>query len=238
MAVAEDGRLRELQSEMDRDEVVAAATSLALEVQRAAIGLDFGFSFPSWYCEQQRWQKARDVWKAVASDGEALLDECADPFWGRPGKQNPHGPERRFRRTEDELRAPGIAPKSVFQVGGAGAVGTGSIRGMPHLLSFDSSEFSIWPFDPPSSHQVVEIYPRLLTGKVVKRRRRARREHVRHLTDDAAMVERAVCSEDAFDAAVSAIVMSRHKDELAGLTQAAPGSLYAIEGRIWAPDRP
>lgn len=238
MAVADDGRLRELRSEMSRQEVVATADRLACETDQATIGLDFAFSFPAWYCREQGWAEVRDVWKAIAADGEGLLEECADPFWGRPGKPNPHPHEKRYRLTEDELIARRLAPKSVFQIGGAGAVGTGSIRGMPHLLSFDPGEFSIWPFDRPGSHQVVEIYPRLLTGKVVKRRRRDRREHVRRLTEDPALLERAVCSEDAFDAAVSAIEMSKHGDGLAKLTPAPRGSRYGIEGQIWAPGRP
>ena len=33
-----------------------------------------------------------------------------------------------------------------FQIGGAGAVGTGSIRGMPHLLTLARNGFGIWPF--------------------------------------------------------------------------------------------
>jgi hypothetical protein len=238
MAVADHGRLLDLRSEMKREEVVAAATQLARETDQATIGLDFAFSFPAWYCRDQGWDEAREVWNAVATEGEALLEDCANPFWGRPGKPNPHRQDKRYRLTEQELIAQRVAPKSVFQIGGAGAVGTGSIRGMPHLLSFDPDEFSIWPFDRPRSCQVVEIYSRLLTGKVVKRRRRDRREQMRRLTEDLTLLERAVCSEDAFDAAVSAIEMSRHPDGLARLTQAAPGSRYGIEGRIWAAARP
>ena len=56
----------------------------------------------------------------------------------------------------------------MFQIGGAGAVGTGSIRGMPHLLTLADSGFTIWPFVSGGLPTVVEIYPRALTGPVNK----------------------------------------------------------------------
>src|SRR3954451_15706694 len=98
--------------------------------------------------------------------GEDLLAACEPPLWGRPGRPNPQSPDRSYRRTDRETGT-GSA-KSVFQVGGAGAVGTGSIRGMPHLLTLATEDFSIWPFDPPGPSRVVEIYPRALTGAVRK----------------------------------------------------------------------
>jgi catechol 2,3-dioxygenase-like lactoylglutathione lyase family enzyme len=62
-----------------------------------------------------------------------------------------------------------------FQIGGAGAVGTGSLRGMQHLADLAHAGFSIWPFDRPGWPLAVEIYPRLFTPGVVKSRHRARR---------------------------------------------------------------
>ena len=38
-----------------------------------------------------------------------------------------------------------VRPKSTFQIGGAGAVGTGSLRGMPHLLTLREAGCAVWP---------------------------------------------------------------------------------------------
>ena len=67
-------------------------------------------------------------------------------------------------------RVKGITPKSVFQIGGSGSVGTASLRGMPMLLTLRKAGFRIWPFDSPAAGQplVVEMYTRLNTGPVHK----------------------------------------------------------------------
>jgi hypothetical protein len=57
----------------------------------------------------------------------------------------------------------------VFQIGGAGAVGTDSVRGTPHLLTLAKAGFSIWPFDPPHHLMVIEIYPRALVKERVNK---------------------------------------------------------------------
>jgi hypothetical protein len=49
------------------------------------------------------------------------------------------------------------------------------------------------------------------------------------------MRERAAGSEDAFDAAVSALVMARHREELSALPPVPPGSRLRLEGAIWTP---
>jgi hypothetical protein len=48
------------------------------------------------------------------------------------------------------------------------------------------------------------------------------------------MLERAAGSEDAFDAAVSAIIMSRHRDELSALPRVTDATVR-LEGWIWEP---
>jgi len=98
------------------------------------------------------------------------------------------------------------------------------------------ADFSIWPFDPVRLPAVVEIYPRLLTGEVVKSRPEARDVYLRGNypgLSHAAKVE-AASSEDAFDAAVSALVMWEHREELLDLKQAADQTVLR-EGWIWAP---
>jgi hypothetical protein len=144
--------------------------------------------------------------------------------------------EAHFRRTDTTARVGGISAKSVFQIGGAGSVGTGSLRGMPHLVELRAAGFSTWPFDPPSPWRVVEIYPRLLTGPVHKRNLDDR---IRYLQNSPwVMSERFAqsvhASEDAFDAAISALMMDRHAGELASLEQTSD-SVTLLEGEVWAP---
>jgi hypothetical protein len=141
-------------------------------------------------------------------------------------------------------RIAGIAPKSVFQIGGAGAVGTGSLRGMPGLLRLRSAGFKIWPFDVPSLEEplVVEIYTRLMTGAVTKSSEAARtvylakkrRESGLYAGISRRVLARAKASEDAFDALVTAMVMVEHRGEFAGLRQ-TEDEVFLMEGRTWVP---
>lgn len=234
-AEVRDGMLTELSNGLERDELIAKLIELAGEDPRMVVGLDFAFSFPAWWCEEEGWSSGKDVWAAMGHRGEELLEACEDPFWGRPGKRNPHPKKRLYRRTESAEDA--ARPKSVFQIGGAGAVGTGSIRGMPHLLTLAENGFGIWPFSS-GWPRVVEIYPRLLTGPVKKGRWAARPAHLfKHFPEQPRdLLERAAGSEDAFDAAVSALVMSEHEAELQVLARPA-GPEYGIEGAIWRPER-
>src|SRR5690606_37958214 len=79
--------------------------------------------------------------------------------------------------------------------------------------------FTVWPFEPASDATIVEIYPRVLTGPVVKSDPAACRaymdRHFPHL--DPAMRRRAASCEDAFDAAVSALAMWQARQELQNL---------------------
>ena len=98
-----------------------------------------------------------------------------------------------------------------------GAVGTGSIRGMPHLARLRTEGFSIWPFHEARPPLVLEIYPRLLTGDVIKADFDAREAYLAKAECpeiDDSLACKVMHSEDAFDAAVSAVVMSRHLDEI------------------------
>jgi hypothetical protein len=81
---------------------------------------------------------------------------------------------------------------------------------------------------------VVEIYPRALTGPVDKGRWTTRHAYLeeRFPLVDPALRERAAGSQDAFDAAVSALVMATAP--IAPLPQATdPTEL--LEGRVWLP---
>jgi Protein of unknown function (DUF429) len=233
LAEVRDGELVRLENGRRRGEVVRHLIDVAQAEPRLAVGLDFAFSFPQWWCMERGWRSARDVWAAMAAEGEELLTRCDPPLWGRPGKPRPYPAELGQRRTE-LLDAPNA--KSVFQVGGSGSVGTGSVRGMEYLLTLAQHGFDIWPFGPAGWPRVVEIYPRILTGPVVKSSRAVREGFLRNrfARQSPALLARAAGSEDAFDAAVSALVMAAHGDELTALSPTDDPQL-SIEGRIWRP---
>jgi hypothetical protein len=202
-----------------------------------AVGLDFAFSLPAWYLRSLGVAGAPELWEAAAAKGESWLSACEAPFWGRKGTSRPADQEH-FRRTEWELPpiGPGaIRPKSAFQIGGAGAVGTGSIRGMALLARLRREGFSVWPFDAAGWPRAVEIYPRLLTGPVTKSAPAARADYLAALgwPADPLLRERAAFTEDAFDAAMSALRMFEHQEDLADPPPVP--DVAALEGWIWCP---
>jgi ADP-ribosyl-[dinitrogen reductase] hydrolase len=231
LAEARGAQLVSLQSGRTRKRLTDHLIKMAETDPEFVVGLDFAFSFPREWCEERSWSNARDVWRAMSAEGEELLASCPPPFWGKHGVKQPDGEV--FRKTE--LLGPD-KPKSVFMINFPGNVSTGSIRGMPHLLALSDAGFSIWPFDPPGWPRVVEIYPRALTGPVNKGKLDCRREYLRREYPNLAheMRELAGSSEDAFDAAVSALRMELHTDELALLDQTSD-PFHLIEGEIWRP---
>ena len=238
LAEFRDGRLVRLEPGRNRRELVRHLIELAAADPNLVVGLDFAFSLPRWFVAERGAKSSEDVWSLAAEEGEKWLRDCPSPFWGRPGSKKPSGCEvlRETEKRASELE--GVFPKSVFQIGGAGAVGTGSIRGMPHLTALRAGGFSIWPFHEAAAPLVVEIYPRLLTGPVNKsdyfERRRVLASRFPEIDD--ALAGQAACSEDAFDAAVSAVVMGRHIDEISALA-ASRDPAELLEGRIWWPTR-
>jgi hypothetical protein len=122
-------------------------------------------------------------------------------------------------------------------------VGTGSVRGWPHLLRLRDAGFAVWPFDTPAVPPlVVEVWPRLCTGPVVKSDPVARvryvREHLGHVRG--APRDLMCASEDAFDAGCTALVMTEHADTFTCLDRPDdPGNSFAAsEGWVWSPTRP
>jgi hypothetical protein len=236
LAEAGPDGLVQLSAGRTRDEIAAYLEAERTTGLPMVVGLDFAFSLPAWFLEARGLQTAPSLWTWLASDGNAekLIRSCEPPFWGRPGKRRPDAHTgARLRRTEDALRAAGIPPKSVFQIGGAGSVGTGSLRGMPFLLRLHEAGFAVWPFTAPGEHTLIEIYPRLLTGRVNKsspdERARALASYP-EIRGDLRIL--AAASEDAFDAAVSAVVMWRRRAELTTLMP-AEGAFTRLEGQIW-----
>jgi hypothetical protein len=207
IAEARDGLVTRLEGGRDREETVDFLLAEAARDPALVVGLDFAFGLPEWFARAHGASNGRDVWQLVERRGEEWLRDPAPPFW-RTRKPPFERPE--LRRTELEVAGPGIRPKSVFQLGGAGQVGTGSLRGMPHLLRL-ADRFAIWPFDAPRLPLVVEIYPRLFAPGP-----EAPNQHAR-------------------DAGASALAMSAWPSEWASLPL---DGHYTLEGRIWRPGPP
>ena len=229
--------LVELCAGRSRDQVCARLLEIAADEPRTVIGLDFAFSLPAWFMRDCGFESVAELW-AADDRREAWLSECRAPFWGRPPTwRRPPVAGSVYRRTaEDITERLGVRPKSVFQVGGAGSVGTGSLRGMRTLRMLREGGVSIWPFDPLRLPAVVEIYPRLFTGRTKTAQHAARVTHLKQLgwPGSLDLRERVSSSADAFDAAVSAVSMARLAASLAGLGPAVDDR-ERLEGRIFAP---
>ncbi|WP_263373926.1 hypothetical protein [Granulicella aggregans] len=265
--VLEAGRTREV--------LIEWLIQLARETPRMVVGIDCCFSYPAWFLKEHRCRTVFELWKKVA-DGkgeEWLHRDCADDrFWGKAGSRR-HGrrPEEfcgaglmrmmRFTDVDNKItpkllmeepeRAAavlGITPKSPFQIGGAGSVGTGSLRAMPLLLKLREAGFRTWPFEAAQLGEdapmplLVEMYTRLLTGAVKKSNAEARKAYLeeRRKADAAfAGISRKVLaaaegSEDGFDALVCMVEMVRWRAEFPGLKDTGDKTLR-LEGITWRP---
>jgi hypothetical protein len=254
-----------LENGRSREELVVWLVHMARETPRMVVGVDFCFSYPAWFLRELGMRTAPKFWKLVANGhGERWLSlGCDDSrFWGRRGPARDgktpaefcgEARHRMFRRADvmckikgeilsrdDAAKVKGIAPKSPFQIGGAGAVGTGTLRGIPILRKLRREGFAVWPFDVPKLPMIVEIYPRLLTGEVKKSRAEDRAKYLadlkkanrsyRKLNDD--ILDKARGSEDAFDALVSVMVMASKRDDFLTLRQ-AEDAISMLEGAVW-----
>lgn len=241
IAVAEyvDGRLRPPRTGLSREEVLRWLLGRAATDADMVVGLDFAFSLPAWFArEVLRVADVFGIWDSVSRDGDRWLNGSAPwPFWGR-GEQltsTDLPSEKAFRQTELDMEGlTATRPKSVFQLVGSGQVGPGSLRGIPMLRELRARGFAVWPFDDFRLPLAVEIYPRVLTGDVVKKSLEARTEFLERFGHwDESLAKAVASTEHAFDAAWSAIVMSRHVDELRELGR--EDFPYSLEGKIRAP---
>ena len=240
------------------------------------VGFDFCFSFPAWFVRDEHGVgSAPEFWRRVVDEGHAerwLMRGAEDRrFWGKPGVG--HRGERpaefsgehlhRMLRATDidckiaaeipeaerQARVRGITPKSVFQIGGSGSVGTASLRGFAVLLRLREAGFRVWPFDAPelvgrdARPLVVEMYTRLNTGAVRKSNAEARaayllkkrKEDVAYAGLSRGVLQKARSGEDAFDALVSTMVMAERREMFARLPRPRD-PLCGIEGWTWAPE--
>ena len=260
-----------LQDGRSREELTAWLIELAKETPRMVVSVDCCFSYPAWYLEEHGCASVFEFWRHVAAGhGERWLGtSCTEGerdlrFWGRPHKRPQEfsgiGYARMMRRTDwenkveqgmeggDPVRAAkmkGIQPKSPFQIGGSGSVGTGSLRAMEWLLRLWEAGFRVWPFvDFKDGHpMLVEMYTRLLTGPVAKSNELARKAYLTARREAepelyGGLSRRAVASacgsEDGFDALVCCLEMVRDQEEFAGL-KATKDPVLRLEGITWRP---
>ena len=265
-----------LEAGRTREEIAAWLIELASETPRMVVGFDFCFSFPAWFVREEHGVgSGPEFWERVVCEGLGerwLARDAVDRrFWGkagvthkgaRPAEFSGENVHRMLRATDNDCkivahipeaerqaRVKGITPKSVFQIGGAGSVGTASLRGFAVLLRLREAGFRVWPFDAPklvgtgACPLVLEIYTRLNTGAVKKSNAEARAEYLRKKRrEDAAyaglsrgVMEKARAGEDAFDALVSTMVMAERRGTFARLPKPRD-PLHGIEGWTWAPE--
>ncbi len=232
----------ELRSGESRSAVEAFLLGAVAATPALVAGLDFSFSYPAPFLEQLGCSDVFQFWDRVAAEGELWLTQPHAHFWGRGKVARPAGhvaPEWfGYRQTELAAKTGNVLPRSSFQIGGAGAVGTGAVRGIPMLARLRRAGFHVWPFDPPGLPLLVEIYPRLLTGPVIKSSAPARAAYLAR-ADFAALPDpvraSAEASEDAFDALVSAW---RMREQARAFKQLAwpLDARTRLEGAIWRPN--
>ncbi len=265
------GGIVTLESGRTREELTAWLLAMAAETPALVVSMDCCFSYPAWFLREHGCKTVFEFWRHVAAGhGERWLGTtCAEAerdlrFWGRPHKRPEvfcgAGHSKMMRRTDMENKVEqaltggdperaakmrGITPKSPFQIGGSGSVGTGSLRAMEWLLRLWEGGFRIWPFEDASEGQplLVEMYTRLLTGAVKKSNAEARKAYLaekKHM--DAALyaglhrgvVKKALGSEDGFDALVCCLEMVRWQEEFAELRMTEDADLL-LEGITWRP---
>jgi hypothetical protein len=238
---ARDGELVRLASGRTRDELVALLIAEAERDSHLVVGLDFAFSLPAWYL-RERGLSARTLWSTLAAEAltpamrriglAAWMNRPEPPFWTTREGHTLLAGRQPFRRTELEIRRPGVQPKSAFQLVGAGQVGRGSLHGMKALHRLAAAGFHVWPFEPAGLPLVVEIYPRVLTGPVVKSSGPARTDYLATQPMRPDLKAVAAAGEDAFDAAVSALAMARVAHGFSALHNEPD---HRVEGKIWKP---
>ena len=175
--------------------------------ERLLLGADFAFGAPSGFIPRLtgksdalswwQWLGARVQDAAInISNYRQIAAEMNShfpgdgPFWGNGEKTPTPGLPRLkpalplylapHRATDIVARAPGSAPKPVWQLAGAGAVGAQVLTGLPvlhRLRQRFGDRLSVWPFQSAGTPIVLaEVYPSLLADAV--RRDVAQRQSV------------------------------------------------------------
>lgn len=250
IAVVHNGILKDLSDGRTRAEATEHLIEIGKRTTQTIVGLDFAFSLPRWWLEEQGFDSAADAWEWAASRAaadERWMKALPLPFWGTNFRLRPASAfgmdHAEFRRTETESRTRGAIPMSVFRLFGPGTVGAQSLRGQPSLVRLRRAGFSIWPFDKPSWPVVVEVFPRLLVRQLAPGLERLSGDALRSAFLDAtppgltgrnehADVLRR--NQDAFDAAVSAWALWYARAGVAELRTGELATDHRREGRIWS----
>jgi hypothetical protein len=239
LAEAQAGQLLSVQSGFTREEVIAHLVEMKNEDPNLVVGFDFSFSLPGWFVTEQGCKSAVEFWPVAAELGEQWLEQCTEPFWGRPGKKKPAPDSGRSQLRDTDIATASAAdqtPRSPFQVSGAGSVGSSTMRGIPFLPQLRAAGFKIWPWDDATPPAAVEIWTRVAIGDTVKSNPTARINAVKsHKGIPPSLRASASASEDLFDAAMTALWLSENE---ASLTSSKRSRRKAdlLEGRTWLPN--
>lgn len=162
--------------------------------QRLLIGADFAFGYPSGFARALTGQTgALAIWDwldarltdddrnrsnrfAVAATANAALPGLG-PFWFNPTREAlpdlPHKGNDRLGHGWPEHRlcdARAKGAQSVWKLGGAGAVGSQSVTGLPRLNQLRRrfpGAISVWPFEDPTTPVILaEVFPSILAPRV------------------------------------------------------------------------
>ena len=213
-----DGELVALRNGRTRQGVTDDLVALGLETPDGLMaGLDFSFSLPV-VVPARRIPAAAST---TSGDWRRTGGETGSPSVPRPSGGGPGGPGRRCRGTfaapSERLSVGGISAKSTFQVGGAGAVGTGSPSvACPTCANCGRRGSASGPSTLRHPGQCSRSTPVSAPGPCT----RATSSSERSYLDAApwalptAFAASMVGSDDAFDAAISALVMHDHLDDL------------------------
>lgn len=142
---------------------------------RRLTGTDSARSLHGWLAERivDRPDNANNRFDVAADINRRLGG--AGPFWGCPkARPRPHLPSLKLvdypalglsEKRQVERENPPAKP--VWQLLGAGSVGSQALLGIPivHRLA-QSSGAALWPFEPPSDLTLAEVYPSLLAQAV------------------------------------------------------------------------
>jgi precorrin-8X/cobalt-precorrin-8 methylmutase len=175
--------------------------------ERILIGLDFPFGFPAGTAaalalDGAPWRATWQLLAALLTDSDrnsnnrfevaavlnARIGSAHGPFWGCPrgvadGRLAPTKPVAcaplpELRLCEDWLRRAGHRPFSVWQLAGAGSVGSQALTGIPVLAALAAARpqrVAVWPFttglgrDPVAARHdrvvLAEVWPSWLAGR-------------------------------------------------------------------------
>lgn len=167
-------------------------SDLTARGRRVLCGFDFAFGYPAGFAARldPRRPDWSGVWRQLAGRlsrngdrfavAETLATEAGAPFWGRPAGRDdvsiPISKSVSFNKFAEfrlcERQAAG--PKSVWQLYGAGSVGSQTLTGLPRLHELRHWQgledvTRVWPFEtglkvPDEAARIVfaEVYPSLV----------------------------------------------------------------------------